>query len=554
MGVLDLFRSKTKTAAHVATPAGRVTLGEMATRDILSGGAAVIDDFLGVLPNPDPVLRKQGKDIEVYRDLLCDEHVGAVVDSRKDAVRELEWSIDRGKAKSRQAKLIEEMIRGLDVYQVITEMLDAPLFGYQPMELIWGERDGAIWLENVVAKPQEWFHFNTRNELRLITPQSIGRGEELPPGKFVVLQHDPRYTNPYGTAVLSRVFWPATFAKGGMKFWVTFTEKYGMPWGKIVYDDDSGNSDEVDAVVSRFDQMVRDGIIAHQRSFDSEIVANGQRASADIYSMLIDVCEKRISKAVLGHGAAADSTPGRLGNEEAAMTAKWGRAASDKRLVASAMNEIIGWIHRYNFADGEPPEFSFYEEEDVDQATAERDQKLYAIGWRPTIDYLVETYGFSAEKIKLLESASILETVGGITTATELVKAYEARQISREGAVAVAVFVLKMDEEEAQKLFVRELPDAPASPASLFSERSDATEIDAVAAAASKPNAGKVTKSVVDPILDLINNAGDYEAALAKLADLYPKLGTDELEEELAKFMFISDVVGRASAEAEADE
>lgn len=552
MGVLDLFRPKAKTSTNLPTRAGRVTLGELATRQTISGGIGAIDDFLGVLPNPDPVLKKLGKDIEAYRDLLCDEHVGAVVDSRKDSVRELEWSIDRGKAKSRQAKLIEEMFRSLDVYHVITEMLDCPLFGYQPMEMIWSERDGVIWLDNIVGKPQEWFHFNTKNELRLKTPESIGRGIELPPGKFTVLQHDARYTNPYGNPVLSRVFWPATFAKGGFKFWVTFTEKYGMPWTTFSYPDDT-DQEQIDKLMSVAEGMVRDAVMGMPESSNVDVVASGQRASADIYDLLIERCEKRISKAVLGHGAAADSTPGRLGNEEAAMSAKWGRAASDKRLVAAAMNDAIKWIHRYNFADGEPPEFSFYEEEDVDQATAERDQKLYAIGWRPTIDYLVETYGFSAEKIKLLESASILETVGGITRAAEIIQAYEARQISRKGALAFAVFILKMEPEDAENLFVRELPDAPEPTPSLFSERSDAAEVDGVASAASKPTTGRLTKSLVDPILDLVNSAGDYEAALAKLADLYPKLGTDELEEELAKFMFISDVVGRASAADETD-
>ena len=210
--MLDIFRPKTRKASAIFRTGGRVTLGELATRETLSGGIASIDSFVGVLPNPDPVLRKLGKDIEVYRDLLCDEHVGAVVDTRKDAVRELEWSIDRGKAQSKQTKLITEMIDRLNIYQVITEMLDAPLFGHQPMEMVWEERNGAIWLDRVVAKPQEWFLFNTRNEPRLITPESIGRGIELPPGKFVVLQHDPRYTNPYGTAVLSRVFWPATLS------------------------------------------------------------------------------------------------------------------------------------------------------------------------------------------------------------------------------------------------------------------------------------------------------------------------------------------------------
>ena len=38
------------------------------------------------LPDPDIVLRKQGKDMKVYKELLCDSHVFACVQSRKAGV------------------------------------------------------------------------------------------------------------------------------------------------------------------------------------------------------------------------------------------------------------------------------------------------------------------------------------------------------------------------------------------------------------------------------------------------------------------------------------
>ena len=57
------------------------------------------------LPNPDPVLKKMGKDITVYKELLSDAHVGSCITSRKAGVKSMLWEIDRGKSKSRQAKL-----------------------------------------------------------------------------------------------------------------------------------------------------------------------------------------------------------------------------------------------------------------------------------------------------------------------------------------------------------------------------------------------------------------------------------------------------------------
>jgi hypothetical protein len=80
------------------------------------------------LPNPDPVLKRQGKDVRVYTELLSDGHLGGCVTSRKAGVRKLNWGIDRGKAKSRQAKVIEALFADLDLDRIVTEILDAPLF------------------------------------------------------------------------------------------------------------------------------------------------------------------------------------------------------------------------------------------------------------------------------------------------------------------------------------------------------------------------------------------------------------------------------------------
>ncbi|MDG4924380.1 DUF935 domain-containing protein, partial [Glaesserella parasuis] len=45
------------------------------------------------LPNPDPILKKMGKDIAVYRELLSDGQVRSGVRRRKAAIKGLEWRI-----------------------------------------------------------------------------------------------------------------------------------------------------------------------------------------------------------------------------------------------------------------------------------------------------------------------------------------------------------------------------------------------------------------------------------------------------------------------------
>ena len=113
---------------------------EIATRkrsfDFYSNGLYLLD--------PDPVLRKQGKDIKIYKGFLSDSHVWACIQSRKSGVLSLEWEIDRGKAKSRQAKVIENLFNNLDLYNIISEILNASLFGFQPLEVMWQNIGGFI--------------------------------------------------------------------------------------------------------------------------------------------------------------------------------------------------------------------------------------------------------------------------------------------------------------------------------------------------------------------------------------------------------------------------
>ena len=64
-----------------------------------------------ILPDPDIVLRKQGKDIRIYKELLCDPHVFACVQSRKAGVLALDWCINRGLDKDKNAEAIEKLLR-----------------------------------------------------------------------------------------------------------------------------------------------------------------------------------------------------------------------------------------------------------------------------------------------------------------------------------------------------------------------------------------------------------------------------------------------------------
>lgn len=352
--------------------------------------------FYGYLPDPDPVLIKAGSDLTVYRQLLTDAHVWTCYQSRKASTLSCEWEIrpPAGDAKSNKqaVDLIENAMAGLDVYQIITDILEAPFFGMSPIEIIWKAAAGKWLPERIEGKPPEWFRFDLENKLRFISRDNMIEGEEVPDMKFLLPRHHASYQNPYGERVLSRCFWPVVFKKGGLKFWAIFTEKYGMPWvvGKVPR---RTNETERAALLSNLAGMVQDAVAVINDDETIDIKESGSKtASAEVYERLVDVSNKEISKAVVGQTATTEGTPGKLGDENAQNETRADIVDADKLLVKKTFEILFKWIVKLNLSGAETPAFAWYEEEDIQADRAGRDEKLTKQGVRFTPSYYQRAY------------------------------------------------------------------------------------------------------------------------------------------------------------------
>ena len=359
------------------------------------------------LPNPDPVLKALGKDIKVYRELRADAHVGGCIRRRKAAVKALEWGLDRDKAKSRVAKSVQAIFADLDLSRIITEMLDAVLYGYQPMEVMWGKVGGYLVPVDIVGKPADWFVYDEENQLRLRTRQSPLKGEELPARKFLVPRQDASYDNPYGFADLSMVFWPTTFKKGGLKFWVQFTEKYGAPW-VIGKHPRSASDAETNLLLDRLEDMVQDAVavIPDDSSVDIKEAA-GKTGSTEVYERLLHFCRSEVSIALLGQNQTTEANANRA-SAQAGLEVTRDIRDGDKAIVQEAFNTLIRWVCELNFNDGARPVFEMWEQQEVDKVQAERDEILTRAGAKLTRAYFMRAYGLGEDEIGQ-ESPSTVE-------------------------------------------------------------------------------------------------------------------------------------------------
>ncbi|GAG10692.1 unnamed protein product, partial [marine sediment metagenome] len=141
------------------------------TKEIATRSRSI--DFIGLvlqgLPNPDPILRALGRAVEIYEDLLYDSRVTAVVTSRKSAVKAMEWDVSGENTPEAEIDFYKDIFKNYKIEDVLSEMLDGWIYGYKPMEILWGSDGKNIVPVKFVGKPPRWFKYDENNDLRFMS-------------------------------------------------------------------------------------------------------------------------------------------------------------------------------------------------------------------------------------------------------------------------------------------------------------------------------------------------------------------------------------------------
>jgi phage gp29-like protein len=306
---------------------------EKATIEKLLGGRVS-----GIMPNPETVLTRGGENrYSAYRRMLNDPHVWCCVQSRKSGV--LNTDIDL-KVNSSISSIWEK----LDKRSLQDMILDSILFGYQPIELVWQKSEIGI-VPVPKAKPPEWFSFSNNGQ-PVITYGQVQEGK-VDPDRFVIPVYGGSYTNPYGTALLAKCYWPVTFKNGGLRFWATFTERYGMPLLIGQYERGS-TSDEAQELATHLSGMTQDSVIVSPSDVKIEVVEPSRNSSTDLYLKMIENSNTEISKAILSQTLTTEIDSGSRAAAEIHYKIRQEVIESDIRYVKKWLTEIAYTIERVN--------------------------------------------------------------------------------------------------------------------------------------------------------------------------------------------------------------
>lgn len=339
---------------------------------------------LSNMPDPDAMLKKAGIRREKLRLMEYDDEITAALETRREAAVSTPWRLEPGVGDA--AEFVAEQL-GKQIDQIMRGLWNAIPYGYSVVEVVYSKLDGGrIGLARAEEKPFEWFE--PRQDGTLIYRPTDGGSEETVDAdlKFILTRRNPTYRNPYGEALLSRIYWPWQFRHNAWRFWMQFLERFGDP---LLL----GKSSDPAKMVEELQKLGVQSIIAV--GTNDELSAVAQAGNGE-FERVEDALNRRIQKVILGQTLTSDV--GDAGSYAAAKVhnqVRQEKRQADIRLLQASMQRIVDALWRVNNFGEEIPKFIIADVAGLEKDRSERDATLVGAGIvELTEEYILRVYDF----------------------------------------------------------------------------------------------------------------------------------------------------------------
>lgn len=459
--------------------------------------------FGGVLRPQDDTLisRGQGHGLKIYDDIERDCHAYAVLQKRKMAVVSREWGVEPASSRLRDRKaadLVTAQIKAMSFDRVCLDLLDAILKGYSVGEVMW-ELVGAEYVAtDIRARDQRRFAFDLSGLPRLLTWEAMVEGIPVPERKFVVHRFGSRSGGPYGLGLGTRLFWPVFFKRQGVTFWLTYADRFFNPTSVGKYPLGASAEDKR-TLKAALDAMATDTSVVVPASMAIELLETKSSSTSNTHEALARWLDEQISEAVLGEtlstnlgGGGGSLAASRTHNEVRKELTK-----ADADLLSGTLNAtLVRWIAEVNLPGASPPRlwWDCAEPEDLN-TRADRDAKIFSMGFSPSPEYIANTYGEGWTPRVPPQASTVPTPIGGETSFSDP---------PRDGT--------------------DDLVD----------------QLDGLAAPAVDAMVAKVRELVMSPDVTSLQDVAD------RLIDLYPDIESAPLAELMGQALIVAELSGRA--------
>lgn len=493
-----------------------------------------VDDLVRTLtrvPDLDEVLRQAGIRRTHLRVLTYDDEIAQACETRQDALLAVPIRIEPNEGA--ESELLAEILAPF-LGDAVSAAFQSRLYGYSVIEAVYSRRsDGKIGLAFLGEKPFEWFEPKSDGTLRFFPaegttdPAGILVDQEF---KFFLTRARATYRNPFGDALLSRLYWPWFFRQNGWKFWAKFLERFGAPL--LV-----GKSSDPSAMVQALLLAHSQAVIGIDRDDSVDTVGTSAGNTGEAFDRFEGALLRRIQKVVLGQ-TLTSGTDGGSGNRALGQVhdnVRIDKRNSDIALVRPTIQRIADALCRLN--GWQKHEIVFSDEVGLETERAKRDTDLHKVGVRFEKSYFEDNYELRGEDFTLASEASDADL-------TPTVVPEPGGAPKRGSPVAAEVAPKAGDAAKASKspdrLFSRGKGDGAA-----FTPAQQKVELVGAIALAQAP-----APIAQDPLRSAILKATSPEDLEARLFSLIgDRVSDEEFAATLERAIYTADVLGYVHAE-----
>ncbi len=367
----------------------------------IRNGQDITRGFVGPMLQPrDRVLRVRGAgDLEIYESVLSEPQVESTFQQRRRAVTKCAWRVEPAsdrRVDKKAAEFLRQQLERIGWDTRTERMLYGVFYGYAVAEVIYGRDGNMLTFEAIKVRNRRRFRFAEDGGLRLLTPGAMFEGipAEQPYFWHFATGAD-NDDEPYGLGLGHWCYWPVLFKRQGVKYWLTFLEKFGAPTPVGKYPAGASAAERARLLEAVAAIQTDAGVILPE-GMEITLIEAARSGTAD-YKVMHDTMDDTIARITLGQTltSSVSSSGGSRALGDVHHDVRQDLVRADADLINESFN--LGpatWLTRLNFPDADPPRVvrDVEEPEDLD-SRAERDNKIKSLGFRPSLKYVLETYG-----------------------------------------------------------------------------------------------------------------------------------------------------------------
>lgn len=366
---------------------------------VKAGAQFVVPTYSISASDVDEVLKRANLTRTDLLKLLYDDEISGCISRRTASVMGNAWHIEGDNTDWLYAAVSA-------VYEdAVRVMMQALWIGSSIGELIWQDGEQKT-IRAVVPRVIEQFKSDADGNLVWKSPN--GGEVAVIPEKVLRGAVNVNKTNPYGDALLSRVYW-AWFAKNyAEQFWNKFAERHASPITVIKSAVNTANRDEAQrdlaALAAAGSQAMADGVVAMSDQDSIEFVeANNDGAAHEKYTRHQI---QRIQKTLLGRVLTSELETGSRAAQETDDGFTQSIADADLTFVERGINHIVACLLTVNGMDAEGVYFVYERAQAIDKGRWERDVALLNTGKvELTEQYYLDNYGFEPQHFRVVAAA-----------------------------------------------------------------------------------------------------------------------------------------------------